>query len=198
MKCPLLNVWQRKYPKEAISAREKKKQNVEKYTVSGDQETEALKRATAIAVLTEDEFIRGYKRKWKQQFFDNTPPAKQPKTKSHSPDFSTVTWDKVKVLLDLQNHPTAPPPINWKQFATQHRVTGKNAGQIVKEFAQKSGIDTVQLDGRQLDQARMRVCRRKLVGGEISSAATPTPANLKEWQKMIHSGELSLGRPCVP
>lgn len=66
--------------------------------------------------------------------------------KSHSPDFSTVTWDKDKVLLDLQQHPPAAPSINWQQFASQHGVPGQNAGQVVKEFAQKSGIDTEKLD----------------------------------------------------
>ena len=41
--------------------------------------------------------------------------------------------------------------------------------------------------------------RRRLVGGEISSAATPTAATLKEeWKKMVRFEELSLGRPCVP
>ena len=119
--------------------------------------------------------------------------------KSHSPDFSTVTWDKDKVLLDLQEHPPAPPSINWLQFAKQHGVPGQNAGQIVKEFAQKSGIDTEKLDCRPVNQSRTRVRRRRLVGGEISSAATPTAASVKvEWKKMVLSEELSLGRPCVP
>lgn len=192
-----------KYGKENIqkkpSALEKKKKRREIYRQCRDKENEALKRSSAIAVLTEDESIRGYQRKRKRQYFDTTPPAKQAKTKSHSPDFNTVTWDKDKVLLDLQQYPPAPPPINWLQFAKEHGVTGKNAGQVVKEFALKSGIDTEKLDGRQLDRPRTRVRRRKLVGGEISSAATPTPASLQEeWQKMVQSGELSLGRPCVP
>ena len=107
-----------------------------------DQENHCLKKATAITVLTEDESQRGYQRKRKSQYFE-TPPCKKSKVKSHSPDFTNVSWNK-EVLHDLQQY---PPPINWQKFARDHDIHGCNAGQVVKEFAQKSRIDTTQLDG---------------------------------------------------
>ena len=56
-----------------------------------------------------------------------TPPpsSKKPKVKSHSPDFTNVSWDKEEVLLDLQQHPQFPPPINWQKFARDHNVPGQ-------------------------------------------------------------------------
>lgn len=69
-----------KYGKENIqkkpSALEKKKKRREIYRQCRDKENEALKRSSAIAVLTEDESIRGYQRKRKRQYFDTTPPPR--------------------------------------------------------------------------------------------------------------------------
>ena len=180
------------------TALERKKKRREIYRQCRDKENEALQRSTAIAVLTEDESIRAYQRKRKRQYFENTPSSKRAKTKSHSPNFDTVMWDKDKVLPDLQQHLPAPPSINWQQFAREHGVPGRNGGQVVKEFAKTSGIDTEMLDGK-ASAPRTRACRRKLFGGEISVVTTPTPASIKqEWKKMVASGELSLGRPCIP
>ena len=49
----------------------------------------------------------------------------------------------------------------------------------MKEFAKISGIDTEMLDGK-ASAPRTQACRRKLVGGEISVATTPTPASIKQ------------------
>ena len=73
--------------------------------------------------------------------------------KSHSPNFSDVTWNKEEVLRDLQQHPLAPPPINWQKFAREHNVPGQNASQVVKQFAQKSGLDTSWMDAQQMHLA---------------------------------------------
>ena len=97
-------------------------------------------------MLTEDEPIHAYQRKHKQQYFENTPSSKHAKTKSHSPNFDRVRWDKDKVLADLQQCSPAPPSINWQQFAREHGVPGRNSGQVVKEFAKTSGINTEMLD----------------------------------------------------
>lgn len=178
---------------------EKKRKLRSIYRQCRDKENESLKKAAAIAVLTEYESQRAYQRKRKRQYFDTPPSTKKPKVKSHSPDFSNVSWNKEEVLHDLQQHPQFPPPINWQQFARDHNVPGSNAGQMVKEFAQKSGIDTTKLDGRCTDQPRSRIKKRKLIGGEISVPSTPTPATIKdEWKKMVQSGEVSLGVSCVP
>ena len=77
-------------------------------------------------------------------------------------------------------------------------ITGSNAGQIAKEFAKTSGVDTERLDGKSETQ-RPRVRRRRLLGGEISVPSPPTPGVIKnEWKKLIDDGEIYLGRPCVP
>ena len=178
-----------------------KKQHLRKiYRHCRDKENEALTKSTAIAVLTEDESMRAYQRKRRQQYFEKSPPTKQAKPKSHSPDFSNVVWDKDQVLSDLQQHLQTPhSAINWSQFARDHAVPGKIAGQVLKEFAHTSGIDTSTLDGKELGTYRTRIHKRRLVGGEISAGSTPTPAAVREeWKKLVETGELSLGNPCVP
>lgn len=111
--------------------------------------------------------------------------------KSHSLNFDNVTWDKGKLLQDLQSLSAAPPPLNWQQFAREH---GNDAGQVAKDFARKSGVDTERLDGKP-----DTVQRRRLIGGEISVPSTPTPETVKtEWKKLVESGEISVGRACVP
>ena len=45
--------------------------------------------------------------------------------------------------------PLAPLPINWqKKFAREHDIPGANCGQVLKQFAESSNIDTFSLDGR--------------------------------------------------
>ena len=100
------------------------------------------------------------------------------------------------MLEDLQNHPPYPPAINWQKFAREHEVPGENRGQVIKDFAQCSGIDTFQLDGRKSERQRKK--KRQLIGGEISAPITPTPSFIKErWKQMVETGELSLGIPCA-
>ena len=91
----------------------------------------------AISMLTECESKRKYHRKRMAQSFHS--PQEQPlakKKKSHSPDFSKVSWDTEEVKA------TAGTTINWSKVAKEHAIPGKNAGQVVKEFATKQGIDT--------------------------------------------------------
>ena len=141
-------MWRRR-PTKKVSRAESKRKLRNVYRKCRDQENEVLKRPAAIATLTEDESMRSYQRKHKRQYFEPTPKSKQPKTTmSHSPNFSNVTWDKEKVLNDLRLLPPAPPPLNWKKFAREHGITGGNTGQIAKEFAMASGVDTEQLDGK--------------------------------------------------
>ena len=124
--------------------------------------------------------MRSYQRIRKLQSFESPPPTKKQKTtpKSHSPDFSSVTWDKEKVLEDLKRFPLAPPPINWQKCAREHNVPGRNCGQVVKQFAQQSGIDTFQLDNR-APATRSRSEKKKMPGGEISASANPPPSAVK-------------------
>ena len=71
----------------------------------------------------EDELCKSYGRKRLAQHFD-TPPSKRVRTKSHSPNFETVTWDKQQVLEDLQNHPPYPLALTGKNLPenTKHLV----------------------------------------------------------------------------
>ncbi len=67
------------------------------------------------------------------------------------PILSTLHLLPDAVLNDLEQHSSAPPPINWQKFARDHNVPGDNC---VKEFAEKSG------DGRQPGSKRKRhLCR---------------------------------------
>lgn len=147
--------------------------------------------------MTEDESMRAYERKRKRQYFEPTPPTKRSRPKSHSPNFSTVTWDK-EVLNDLQSLPSAPPPINWQAFAREHGITGSNAGQIIKEFALQSGVDTTRLDRRDTTTQRSRARRRRLIGGEISVGSTPTSSEVKqEWIKLVETGDITWSTLCT-
>ena len=84
------------------------------------------------------------------------------------------------MLQDLQEYPPAPP-INWTKFAKEHNVQGRNCGEVVKEFATESGIDTHRLDGRTL-LIRQRASKRKLPGGEISVPTNPPVSTIKlQW-----------------
>ena len=51
------------------------------------------------------------------------------------------------MIEDLTTYPSAPPPINWQNFAQEHGVPGRNRGQVVKELAKQSGIDISRLEG---------------------------------------------------
>ena len=95
----------------------------------------------AISMLTECESKRKYHRKRMAQSFHSPqeqPPAK--KSKSHSPNFDNVCWDKEKLLETITNWPVGTT-INWSQVAKEHGVPGKNAGQVVKEFTATQGIN---------------------------------------------------------
>ena len=142
--------------------------------------------------------MRSYGWKRKLQSFE-TPPSKWAKPKTHSPNFTNVTWNKDEVLKDLQSHPSVPSQINLQNFARQHNIPGKNYGQVVKEFAVKSGIDVSRLEGVSESKTRQCSMLRRLPGGKISAPANPPSHVIKEeWTKMVESGKLSLGMPCVP
>ena len=62
----------------------------------------------------------------------------------------------------------------------------------------KSGINTSRLECG-IPSPRIRACKHTLPVSEISSGSDPTPTTIKEeWSKMVASGELSLGVPCIP
>ena len=163
-----------KYEKKTTRA-ENKKQLRDVYWKCRDQENQVLQCATAIAVLRMS--LSGHT---KGNERGNTSPMKRSKSsKSHSPNFDNVTMDKDKFLQYLQSLPVAPTPLNWQQFARQHGIPGNNAGQVAKDFARKSGVDTERLDGKVDISERQCLRRRRLIGGEISVSSTATPETIK-------------------
>ncbi len=45
----------------------------------------------------------------------------------------------------LQSHPTGET-INWSQSAKQLQIPGKNAGQVLKEYAIKQGFNVLDME----------------------------------------------------
>ncbi len=70
-----------------------------------------------------------------------TPKAPK-KVRSHISNLSNVAWSKDDVLVDVSNWPNQTR-INWSSIAHKHSVSGRNAGQVVKELAKQNGLDAV-------------------------------------------------------
>jgi hypothetical protein len=146
-------------------------------------------------MLEEGESKRMYTRKRLAQSFSSPegPPTAK-KKKSHSPVFSKVTWDKEALQTTLQNWPR-DITINWSTVAKEHGITGGNAGQVVKEFAESQDIH---LSTPQRKPTK-RPCKIKLPGTGISIPANPPVRSIEfEIQDMVSSGRFSLGEECAP
>ena len=152
-----------------------------------------------ISLLAENESVSKYSRKRKVQAFQTPPNNERPsKKRKHSPCFDTVIWDKEKVLENARNWPVGQK-INWSQFAREHNVGGKNAGQIVKEFCEMNAIDVHALEHTTTPRRRTRATKKRLPGGEISSPALPPPSTIKqEIQQLSEGRRFLLGEACVP
>ena len=108
-----------------------------------------------------------------------------------------MEWDKQAVRADISNWPEGKP-MNWSKFGWEHNVPGKNAGQVVKDFALQNGINVHALDGSTPNRCT-RSSSKKLPGNEISSPCLPTPASISdESNHLVQEGHLVLGEPCVP
>ena len=89
--------------------------------------------------------------------------------------------------------------INWTAMARRYQIPHKNGGQVLKETAQKHGIDVGKLDHRPNTAPRIRRRKCRLPGGEISGPSLPPKHVIGEEKKqLIASGELSIGEPCAP
>ena len=153
----------------------------------------------AISMLTECESKRKYHRKRMSQSFHS--PQKQPpakKIKTHSPDFSKVAWDKEKLKDTIENWPVGTT-INWSKVGREHGIPGNNAGQVVKEFTAKQGIDTSHITTPKR-KPTVRPKRKKLPGsGEVSIPGNPGIWAIEaEIGSMISSGRFTLGDECAP
>lgn len=118
-----------------------------------DNENKYRKKAAASAVLTEDESQRAYQHKRKRY----TPPST--KVKSHSPDFSNISWNKEEVLHDLQQHPVSPTD-QLAAICQRSQCSRFKRRSNSKRVCSKSGIDTIKLYGQCTDQPRSRVKKR--------------------------------------
>ena len=182
--------------KKSQSEKRKEKAKVQKEITKAVNEHFAEK--AAISMLTENESKRKYHRKRMHQSFHS--PQEQPaakKSKSHSPNFSNVTWDKEKLRETLENWP-ADVTMNWSQVGRDHGIPGNNAGQVVKEFTAKQGIDTSHITTPKR-KTTLRPRKRKLPGYEVSIPSNPSIRAVEgEINSMISSGRFTLGEECAP
>ena len=78
--------------------------------------------------------------------------------------------------------------LNWSALARKYNVPGRNGGQVLKEYAQRHGVNTYQLDGLE-QQKRDRQRKLKMPGGEISVPCAGTMEEVKEvWKRQINEG----------
>ena len=149
----------------------------------------------AMSMLSRGESKSQFHRKRMDQSFETPQPAK--KLKSHSPDFSTVPWDKEKLRECIENW-TPNTPINWSQVARDHGIPGKNGGQVVKEFTAQQKIDTSHISTPKR-RPTFRPRKRKLPGGQVSIPHNPSVGDIDaDIKSMISSGMFTLGEECSP
>ena len=169
-----------------------------------DSITEQLHKSDALTVLSEGQSLQSHKRMRMSQSFE-TPEqtrkrassSRQCKPRKHSPKFDNVQWDKEGLLDKLKDWPEGII-INWSEIAREFNIPGSNGGQIVKEFASENDISVLDLDKRP-PNTRIRARKLRMPGGEVSVPTHRTEKGVKDdWQKMIESGEFTLGEPCYP
>ena len=193
--CPEANLTHKKSKHEQRRQSRKRKRDFSEHVSQ-----QMAKNATLTMLANGKSFSKYHKERITMSF--ETPgdigPSKQKKEKSHSPSEENITWDTQSVLTDLASFPVGIP-INWSKFAREHDVPGRNAGQVVKAFAKKDGIDTFELDNRSNSTPRKRPSKNKLPGNEISSPCMPSLAKVKqEMHEMIMKGIIWLGEPVAP
>ena len=156
---------------------------------------ECFAEKAAITLLTEGESKRKYQRKRIAQSFcspDNQPRRKKKKT--HSPNFENVPWDSQQLKTTLRNWPTGNS-INWSVVGREHGISGGNAGQIAKEFAEAQGIDI----STATRKPAKRSSKRRLPGSEVSIPCNPPLSSIQaEISSKISSGRFVLGEECAP
>ena len=147
--------------------------------------------------ITEGDTIQAYQRKRLAMSFET--PSTPKRAKLHSPTEDNHSWSHEEATQLLLSHP-AETKINWSLLARKLNIPGKNAGQVLKEFAIKQGFDTVAMEQKNSPMpGRSRRSIKKLPGGEISIPSLPPPSVISsEKKEMIATGKLSLGEPCSP
>ena len=199
---PITNAIPKIFPESNLTTKEsrlkkKQKDRIQKRKIVEQVNKQLAKNAT-MTVLAEAESLSSYKRKRLPYSFDEPTPPKR--FKSHSPNQENLGWDVTTAIETLKN--VSPlEKINWSSMARQFNIPQKNGGQVLKEMAQKHGIDTALLEHSRntCTTPRLRRKKAKLQGGEISMPSLPTTQVIREdRQQLIDSGELSIGEPCSP
>ncbi len=160
--------------------------------------TARISENATITMLAEAESQASYNRKRHAMSFE-LPTSPPKKVKLHSPCENSHTWSHEDATALLQGHPTGQA-INWSASARTLGIPGRNAGQVLKEFAVKRGMDVATLECRCTPATpRIRRRKKKLPGGEMSVPTLPTLTEIAtEKRHLIETGELSIGEPCSP
>ena len=122
----------------------------------------------AISMLTECESKRKYHRKRMSQSFESPPPAK--KTKTHSPDFSNVSWDKEKLKETIENWPVVQPGAIEAEIGSmissgRFTLGDECAPYTITKYTMVNGMMTpheLQIQGRKVPRIELR--QRLLTG----------------------------------
>ncbi len=162
-----------------------------------DHINERLKEDLTLTVLAEAESMQAYNRKRLAMSFEL--PSQPNKPKSHTPSTETHAWSHEEANHLLTSQPV-DAKINWTNSARMLNIPGKNAGQILKEYASKEGFNILALEQKHLPTpTRIRRSKKRLPGREVSIPSLPLPQVIStEKNEMVASGRLSLGEPCSP
>ena len=157
-----------------------------------------LSENATLTVLAEAESMQAYRRKRNAMSFE-TPTAPSKKIKLHSTSADKHTWNHEDATTLLSSHPPEQT-INWSRCARRLHIPGGNAGQTLKEYAEKQGFDVITMEQKNSPPpTRIRRKKKKLPGGEISTPSLPTQAAITAEKKdLIACGKLSIREPCSP
>ena len=159
-----------------ISKNQKKKEKRKLQRSFRNHLNEQFRENAALSLLSEKESMGSYQRKRLLQSFEKK--AEPCPKRSHIPSDENIHFDVSQICKDVESWPDSMS-INWSELARKHGLTCKNGGQIIKETAQKHGIDVFRFPN-QPQKRRTRVCKRRLPGNEISVPMNPTLQNIKE------------------
>ena len=148
-------------------------------------------------MLAEGESIQAYQRKRLAMSFEKPIEPKRPK--SHSPSDGNQSWSHEEASKFLTSHPEEKR-INWSESARTLGIPGRNAGQVLKEYATECGFDTLALEQKStVTPVRIRRSKKRLPQREISIPTLPPPSTItSEIKQFIADGKLTLGEPCSP
>lgn len=180
--CPEFHLQKKPSKGEVLSAKQKRDRLIR------DNESAVLAAIISRQILgNSTASVSSYLKRRKEQNLER--PKQCGKENSHSPSESKFTWD-VSTAMEMLRAWPSEKTINWSAEAEKLGIPSAKRGQILKETAQRHGIDTMSLDGR--TGRRIPARKRRLPVSDISVGCGPTKKALKKaWTDMIESGETS-------